>query len=50
VSADNDEVAIGRSSDRGLTWSDSELPREGAGHMTLVREARHERGFGRRSA
>ena len=42
--------AISFSSQCGLvtTWRDPELSHKGPAHMTLIREARHERGFGRR--
>ena len=44
--------AISFSSQCGLvtTWRDPELSHKGPAHMTLIREARHERGFGRRPA
>src|ERR1700730_9236682 len=32
------------------TWRDPKLSHKGAAHVTLIREARHERGFGRRPA
>ena len=44
--------AISFSSQCGLvtTRRDPELSHKGPAHMTLIREARHERGFGRRPA